>query len=219
MGRRTSELVPYELASPIFNESIAFSLDHTALTHSRRQIELSEVFKATYAMIDRARRNYPGHTILQGLSAGHDDPDADRAFAVESLEVLQIAIEERILVVPFDFQSDGTSVGSTHMVDFMRDRSPLHIVDGLPDDDIAFDPFPFRQGSSKPLRRFGLPASALDQLHIGDLETQKYATQLSKRLSEIAGENGRCVVQGPDVKSRPFEFGQAQGKAVAEWLL
>lgn len=216
MSCRATEFVLYESARPLFNKPIAFGPDHAALERRRRQIELPEVIETGHTMIFCACRDNLDHLLLQGMSARHDDPDADRAFAMESLKILEVAIEERILVVPLNFQSDGTVLGSTHVVDFMRDRGPLHIVDGLPDDDIAFDPLPFRQGSSKPLRRFGLPASAPDQLYIGDLEIQQDSTLLSKRLSEIAGENGRCVVQGLDVEPCPFEIGKAQGDAVAE---
>ena len=219
MRGRTAELVLHESARPIFHEPVTFRPDHAALAIRRSQVELLKVAKASHTVIDRACLNDLNHAILQGLSACHDDPDADRAFAMEPLKILKVAIEERILVVPLDFQGNGALVGSTHMVDFMRDRGPLNIVDSLPDNDIAFDPLLFRQGSSEPLRRFSFSSPTPYQLRIGDLEIQQYTTQLSKRLSEIAGENGRCVVHRPNIEPCPFEIGEAQGDAVAEWLL
>ena len=189
------------------------------LARSRSHVELFKVVEASYAMIDRARRDNLNHTLLQGLPARHDDPDADRTFVVEPLKVLQIAIKERVLVVPFDFQSDGAVVGSSHMIDFMRDRGPLDIVDSLPDNDISLDPLPLREGASEPLRRIGFPASTLDQLHICDPKIQQGVAQLSKRFGKILGKDRQRVILGLDVETCPFEIGQAQGEAVAELLL
>ena len=126
---------------------------------------------------------------------------------MESLKILQIAIKERILVIPFDFQSDGAVVGSSHMVDFMRDSGPLYIVDGFPDDDVSLDPAPICQGPSEPLRRAGLASPTLYQLHIGDPHIQQSIAQFAKRLGKIVDENGQGMVLGLNVEPYPFEIG------------
>ena len=119
MGRRTTELILHEPARPISYKPVAYRPDHATLACSRSHVELLKAVEASHTVIDRTRRDDLHHAILQRLSARHDDPDADRTFAVESLKILQITIKERGFVVPFNFQGDGAIVGSSHMVDFM----------------------------------------------------------------------------------------------------
>ena len=70
----------------------------------------------------------------------------------------------------------------------------------------------------QPLRRLGLPASAPDQLHVTDSEVQQDAAQFLERFREVGGQDGQRVVHGLNVETDPFEIGQAQGEAAAEWL-
>ena len=119
MGRRTAEFVLYEPTRPIFYEPIAFRPDHAALARGRCHVESLKVVEAPHAMIDRTRRDDLNHVFLQGLSARYYDSDADCAFAVQPLEILQIAIKEWVLVVPLDFQGYGAVIGSSHMVDLV----------------------------------------------------------------------------------------------------
>src|ERR1700674_3189996 len=46
------------------------------------------------------------HRVLKRASAGDDDSGGNRTLDMEPLEILQIAIKKRVLVVPFDFQGD-----------------------------------------------------------------------------------------------------------------
>lgn len=119
MGRRAAELVLYEPARPFFHEPITLRSDHAALACSRSHVELFEVVEASHAVVNCARRDDLNYSTLQGRSARHDDPEADRTFAVEPLKIFKIAIKKRIFVVPFDFESNGAVVGPSHMVDFM----------------------------------------------------------------------------------------------------
>ena len=41
--------------------------------------------------------------LLQFISAGNDDADADGSQVKQKAEIIQISIKERVLVVPFDF--------------------------------------------------------------------------------------------------------------------
>ena len=132
MGCCSPEFVLNKRPGPSAHEIGPNSADHTALSGSGAQPETLKIIKASHTVVGRTSRHYPNQIVLQGLTAGHDDTHADRAFTVEPLEILQVAIKERVFVIPFDFQGDGAFIGSPHMVDFMRDRGPLYVIDGLP---------------------------------------------------------------------------------------
>ena len=173
MGRRSAELILYEPTRPLFHEPVAFHPDHPTLSRGRSHVELRKVVETSHAMIDRTLPYDLHHAFLQRGSARYNNTDADRTFTMKSLKVLQIAIKKRIFFVPLDLQCNGASIGSSYMVDLMRDRSSLNIVDGLSDDDIALDPIAIGEGPAKPLRRAGFATPAPDQLHICDPNAQQ----------------------------------------------
>ena len=43
---------------------------------------------------------------MQRAAARHDHADGDGPLGMQPLEVLQVAVEERVLVVPLDFERD-----------------------------------------------------------------------------------------------------------------
>lgn len=57
--------------------------------------------------------------LLQGGTARHYNAYADHAFSMKPLEVLEISVKKRVFVVPLDFERDGPSLRSTHMVNLM----------------------------------------------------------------------------------------------------
>ena len=81
--------------------------------------------------------------LLQRRSARADDADADGAFGMQALEILQIAVEERILVVPLGVATDGSHTGDClDMIDLVRGRLARHVIDGLCDFKDVFGPAP-----------------------------------------------------------------------------
>ena len=57
--------------------------------------------------------------------------------ACRRLKFLQITIEERVFVVPFDLQREVPAIGRVEMVDFVADRLFLYAIDNLLNFDIA----------------------------------------------------------------------------------
>jgi hypothetical protein len=61
------------------------------------------------------------HVVVQQPSPGDDQPNRDRAIAMQSFEIFKVAIKERILVVPFNLQGDTRPVvESADVIDLMR---------------------------------------------------------------------------------------------------
>ena len=61
-----------------------------------------------------------------------------------------------------DFQGDGSVVGSSHMIYFVRRCRTLRAVNDFPDYDIALQPASIRKGTSKALRGISLAATTPD---------------------------------------------------------
>ena len=82
------------------------------------------------------------HVRLQCPATGQDHTDTDRTLDMKTLEVLEIAVVEGILVVPLDLQRDRALIGVANMVNLMSGRSPLYSIDRLQDNDFALFPRP-----------------------------------------------------------------------------
>lgn len=84
---------------------------------------------------------------------------------MQALEVFEIAVEEWILVVPFDLKCDNAHAGmGFHMIDLVRCRLARYAVDGLPHLEDMFAPTHRGKRSAQPLSEFGFAASAADDL-------------------------------------------------------
>lgn len=135
---------------------------------------------------------------------------------MESLEILKITIKKRIFVVPLDFQGNGSVIGSSHMIYFVRDCRALRTINEFPDYDIALEPATIRQGTPKSLRRVSLAAAAPDQLDIRDSDFHKGIAQFAQWLGEVLCEHRQRVVLGLYIETRVFQIGQIQGAAPVE---
>jgi len=58
--------------------------------------------------------------VLQGLATRHDHPDADSAFSMQPFEVLQVAVEKWVFVVPLDFKGDDAGWKRLNVINFVR---------------------------------------------------------------------------------------------------
>ena len=153
---------------------------------------------------------------MQGLPTRYDHTNTDRAFTMESLKILEVAIEEWVLVVPLYFQGNSTVISSPHMVDLVRNHSPFPAIDGFSDDDVAFDPIQFGQGSSEALGETCLAATAADQFHIRDSYRREGGAQFAQRHWEVPDQNRLRMVLGLHVETRAFELGQVQEDTTIE---
>lgn len=56
------------------------------------------------------------HFSLHKRPARHDSADADGAFCVEAFEILKVAVEKGVLVVPLDFQRKNAAGSTANMI-------------------------------------------------------------------------------------------------------
>ena len=78
---------------------------------------------------------------------------------MQALEVLKVAVEERVFVVPFDFESNSAAFKSPYVIDFVRLCFALDSVDDALDHKIVLSPSAILESIAKALRAFGLAAA------------------------------------------------------------
>ncbi len=99
---------------------------------------------------------------LKTSASRHDDAQRNRAISMQALEVLQIAVEERVLVVPFDLERNRSCVERFHLVDLVRLRFFLDSINDPLNDEIMLAPVVSGQSVAKALRPLCLAASRSD---------------------------------------------------------
>jgi hypothetical protein len=78
---------------------------------------------------------------VERLAPRDDHADGNGPVGVQPFEIFEIAIVERILVVPFDFERDARAIGEcANMVDFVRLAFSGNIIDALFDDERRLQP-------------------------------------------------------------------------------
>jgi hypothetical protein len=69
------------------------------------------------------------HRVLKGSTTRNNDTQRDCAIGMQALEILQIAIEKWVLVIPLDLKRNCSSLERSDVVDFVRLRFSLNPVD------------------------------------------------------------------------------------------
>jgi hypothetical protein len=132
----------------------------------------------------RVSRHHVSQPVLQSRAARHDDPERDGAVGVQAFEILEIAVEERIFVVPFDLERDHAFIIFGHMIDFVGNGFAPHAVDRSHDFEFMLAPPFFDEGASKPLRRFGFAPARTDDLLYRYRHVREHGV-------EVAGDVGK----------------------------
>ena len=127
MRGRLSELVADEVVSPCSRERhwvfVAYNSlqDIRPLLGSRDYSVIGEFFYRIDTALGSESVDCIPQAFLQRLPARNDDSYTDRALSVQALEIFQISVVERVLVVPLDFHRDNACVYVTlYVVNFMR---------------------------------------------------------------------------------------------------
>ncbi len=102
------------------------------------------------------------HIRLQRSSAGYNNADANGAFRMKALKIFQVAIKERIFIVPLNFQCNDALIESPNVIYLMRHRFALDAVDCLFDLKIYLLPSVLRQSAAKTLCPLGFAATPTD---------------------------------------------------------
>src|SRR5262249_34016617 len=98
---------------------------------------------------------------------------------------LKITIEERILVVPFDFQRQGFARKLAHMINFMRNRFTLASIYDLFYFELFLCPIEIIQGPPKALGSFGFAASTSDYLFDGNCNLRECRLKFRECFGKI----------------------------------
>jgi hypothetical protein len=113
-------------------------LDRLALSRCRGVSPSRLLLQPVQAPLGKESLHQRAHGVLQRPASGDDDADRDRSVRVQALEVLEIPIKKRILVVSLDFGRDTRAVFvSPHVIDLMRLAFPWYVVDALLDNEVG----------------------------------------------------------------------------------
>ena len=205
MGRRGSELVGHEL--PREGSREVAPAPHRAghrLALARRAVLHAERREAALP-VDPARFDEGAHLlgqrVLKARAAGDDDADRDRRERVQALEALQVAVEERVLVVPLDLERERAAGRAADMVDLVADGGAgLAVDDGL-GLEVVLAPSRRAQRPAQALGERGLPAARADELGPGEAERQERRGQLGRLVGEVDAEDRARVVRGHHVEA------------------
>lgn len=108
---------------------------------------------------------------------------------MQSLEILKVAVEEGVFIVPFDFTRDDAGPELFHVIDFMRYGFTRTAVYTSFNDEVHFCPPNGCKPFSQTLGSFRLAAAAANNL----LDWYRQATddilQLFYRIREVHAEN------------------------------
>ena len=96
--------------------------DLTFLTRRLRYSQFREPVEAIYAIFIDPPSDKAGQAILERRAARDHYPSP---FCVEPLKILQIPVEERVLIIPFDFESKSVplaigAVENPNVIDLVR---------------------------------------------------------------------------------------------------
>jgi hypothetical protein len=99
------------------------------------------------------------HVILQSPSTCDDDTNRNRSVSMQSFEILQVAVEEWVFVIPLDLQRDKACIEFADVIYLMRGSFSLFTIDSLPNDKFCLRPIAARQVLAKPLSALCLAPS------------------------------------------------------------
>ena len=165
-----------------------------------------DIFEFSYAITQCAICDDLAQIVLQTRTACDDDTDADHSLGVKPLKILQIAIEKRVFVVPFDFQRQRAGIRLPKVIDFMRDRSCLLIVYDLADRDPTLVPALPGQCASQASGRPRFAAAASDQIDRRDLDGDQRLAETHQQIGKIPFKDGQGMIADVYVEARPFEI-------------
>src|SRR5262249_16096348 len=108
MGCGSAEFVRNKLSRPClakrngFADSFDAFNDLTFLTRRLRYSQFREPVEAIYAIFIDPPSDKAGQAILERCAARNHYPSP---FCLEPLKILHIPVEERVLIIPFEFES------------------------------------------------------------------------------------------------------------------
>jgi hypothetical protein len=109
---------------------------------------------------------------------------------VQTLEILQVAIEERVLVVPLDLAADSSNQGRrTDMVHLVGSRLLLHAVDDLGDHEVVLPPAKLGKRVACALREPRLATAGTDDFGDRQRKLGKHSGKLFQLRQKLARQD------------------------------
>ena len=162
--------------------------------------EPAQLFRVADAARPQKARDPLGHSGLQRRPPRHDDPEADHRLGMQPLEILQIPVEKRVLVVPLDLERQHPARPAPHMIDLVGDRLLDRAVHGQLQLELVLEPALFGQRPAQPLRRGRLAPARADKLGQRDREAPDRRDQLRRLGREIDRQDGLGMVARQQVE-------------------
>ena len=201
---RSAELVGYELIDPRLPERnglfqpLNALRDRSDLAWGRREADAPHAFEVVDSTLVGETPDEFVHSVLEVGSTCDHYAEADRAIGVQTFEVLQITIEERVLVVPLDLKSDRASGEWADVVHFMTLALQRPPVDNALDDEVVLAPPLLPERAAQPLRAFRLAATRTNDLFNRNRRGEQDFLDLRRHIWKIAREDRPCVGQRLD---------------------
>ena len=108
---------------------------------------------------------------------------------MQSLKVIQISIVEWILIVPFNFQREGTVIKDFHMVNGVTGCLSLPIIYKFPYLKLSFRPFLFFKCLPQSLRNWRFAVATAHKLFNLNREASQYIRDIFQGVREVIGKN------------------------------
>jgi hypothetical protein len=157
------------------------------------------------ALIARETSNEIPHLLVECWTACHYDSNADRPFRVQALEIFEVPIKKRVLVVPLDFKGEFECVKLLNVVDFMRRSFTRDTVYTFSDFEDALFPFCIVKGVAHSLSSLCFTAARSNNLGNGDCQARKDLFDFPKGHWKVLLQNRFGVRFMPDFKSLGFQ--------------
>lgn len=208
MRGRTAEFVTSKIDRPSFREAAVISvhklLDAPHLPARRDYSELLKISERSEVPCNGEVLDFTLDTFLKGIATRYDDTDTDCAIAMEPVDVFQVSVEERILVVPFNLQSNRSPREILDMVNFAGLREGRWIVDFLLNSETPLCPTGFVKSPPQALGALRLSPSAGYNLLDWDRYFRNYRIQPFRSLREILKQYRVCKIPKPKIKCAVF---------------
>ncbi len=165
MGSCSAKLIADKIVNPSIPKRngifLSFNAPHYVRALSAGRIESNpfDIGQRIYFLVIGKALNKAFHAVLQCGATSNYDAQRDGTIRVQSLEVLQIAIKKRVLVVPFDFKGYRPAVEWTYVIDLVRLGLALNPVNDPLNAEIVLKPAANSESVPEPLCAFGFASS------------------------------------------------------------
>jgi len=126
---------------------------------------------------------------LQLRAPCYENPERNGTLCVQPLEIFEVTVKERVLVVPLDFERERTIRRFENMIDLMRSSFAFIPIDDRLNNEFMFLSAEFIKRVTQPHGGLGLAATAPDQFLCRYSERKQRRNKRVRLVGEIPFEN------------------------------